>query len=117
MIAIRLSLAVLLMAGLVAANSRYEQIDTSDFTNRATAYQGRLVSVTGELFAVNADGKSIRVFDKQTRAIIDVQLNQMKKGQRNALILSSQRTVSVYGQVVSKNGKSIIVAHQVVPAS
>ena len=111
---IRLALAIFLLTGLAAANSRYERIDTADFMNRAEAYQGRLVLVRGDICAVNADRKSIRLFDTQTRALIDVQLTQLKKVQRSALMLNPVLHVSVYGRVEPRNGRLIIDAHQVV---
>jgi hypothetical protein len=115
MIIIRLTLAVFLLAGLAAANEGYEAIDTTNFVNRADSYQGRLVAVTGKVCAVSADGKSIQLFDAQSRALIDVTLTQLKKSQRRTLMLNPVRRVAVYGRVEMKNGKFVIDAHQVTP--
>ena len=117
MTAIRLSFAILLLAGLAVANGRYEQVSSTDLLNRSDEYRGRLVAVSGEVCAINADGKSLRLFDKQRRALIDVQLTQLKKSQRNALLMSSERNVLVYGQVASREGKTVIEAHEVVSNS
>ena len=114
MTAIRLTLAILLLAGLTAANTKYERIDSSDFVTRGDAYQGRLVAVTGEVCAVNADGKSVRLFDPDTRALIDVTLNQMNRSQRRSLMLNPVRHVSVYGRAEVINGRVFIEAHQVI---
>jgi hypothetical protein len=110
-----LFLSVFLLAGTAAAHARYERIDTTDFAKRADIYQGRLVTVTAEVFAINADGKSIRLFDHESRALIDVDLTQLNKAERRALILNPVRRVSVYGRAAVKDGKLIIEADRAVP--
>lgn len=52
---IRLILTVLILAVVAVASDKYEPIDTTNFANRADAYQGRLVAVSGSVVAVNAD--------------------------------------------------------------
>src|SRR5262249_17909887 len=115
MISIRLIIAGLLLIGAATANGRYERIDTADLLNRADTYQGRLVAVSGKVCAVNADRKTIQIFEAQSKTLIDVQLKQLKKSQRSALIFSPVRNVSVYGRAESKDGRLVIEAHQVVP--
>jgi hypothetical protein len=115
MTSIRLVIASLLLFSAVGANGRYERIDTADLLNRADTYQGRLVTISGKVCAVNADRKSIQLFETQSRALIDIQLTRLKKAQRSALILNNVRNVSVYGRAESKNGRLVIEAHQVVP--
>jgi hypothetical protein len=105
---------VLFLAVVVTASDAYEPIDTTNFANRADAYQGRLVEVSGEVIAVNADGKSIQIFDTNTKALIEVRLLKLKKAQRNALMLNPVRNVSVYGKTEVRNGKLSIEAHKVV---
>ena len=114
MIIIRLTLTVLLLAAVVVANDAYESIDTTDFANRAASYQGRLVAVSGAVVAINADGKSVQIFDAGTKALIEVRLLNLKKAQRNALMLSPVRKISVYGKTELRNGKLSIDAHKVV---
>ena len=111
---VTLFLSVVLLAGSAFANARYERIDTTDFANRADTFQGRLVSVTAEVYAINADGKSIRLFDTESKALIDVTLTQLSKAERRALILNPVRRVSVYGRATVNNGKLIIEAHRAV---
>lgn len=111
---IRLILTVLVLAVVAVANDAYEPIDTTNFANRADAYQGRLVAVSGAVVAVNADGKSIQIFDTHTKALIEVRLLKLKKAQRNALMLNPVRNVSVYGKTEARNGKLSIDAHRVV---
>jgi len=112
---IRLTLTVLVLAVAVAASDAYEPIDTTDFSNRADAYQGRLVTVSGALVAVNADGKGIQLFDANTKALIQVNLLKLKKADRNKLMLSPVRNVAVYGRTEVRNGKLSIDADKVVP--
>jgi len=114
MIIIRLTLTVLLLAAVVVANDAYESIDTTDFANRAASYQGRLVAVSGAVVAINADGKSVQIFDAGTKALIEVRLLNLKKAQRNSLMLSPVRKISVYGKTELRNGKLSIDAHKVV---
>ena len=114
MILVRLTIAVLLLVGLAAASTVYEPIDTTNFGNRADTYEGRLIAVTAEVCAVNADGRSIQLFDPQSKALIDVTLTQLKRVERRALMLNPVRRVSVYGRAEMRNGRLIIDAHQVV---
>jgi hypothetical protein len=112
---VTLFLLVFLLAGTVAARTRYERIDTSNFVNRADIYEGRLVTVTAEVLAINADGKSIRLFDAESKALIDVKLTQLNKAQRRSLMLNPVRRISVYGRATVKDGRLIIDAHRAVP--
>jgi hypothetical protein len=111
---IRLILTVLILAVVAVASDEYEPIDTTNFANRADVYQGRLVAVSGSVVAVNADRKSIQIFDTTSKALIEVSLLKLTKAQRNALILNPVRRVSVYGKTEVRNGKLSIDAHKVV---
>jgi len=112
---IRLTLTVLILSVVVVANDAYEPIDTTNFANRVDSYQGRLVAVSGAVVAINADRKSIQIFDTHTKALIEVRLLTLTKAQRNALMLNGVRKVSVYGKTEVRNGKLSIDAHKVVP--
>ena len=112
---IRLTLTVLILSVVVVANDAYEPIDTTNFVNRADSYQGRLVAVSGAVVAINADRKSIQIFDTHTKALIEVRLLTLTKAQRNTLMLNGVRKVSVYGKTEVRNGKLSIDAHKVVP--
>jgi hypothetical protein len=112
---IRLTLTLLVLAVAVAASDAYEPIDTTDFSNRAGTYQGRLVTVSGAVVAVNADGKSMQLFDANTKALIEVSLLKLKKAERNKLMLNPVRNVAVYGKTEVRNGKLSINADKVVP--
>lgn len=111
---LRLTVAILMLAVVASASVEYQPIDTTDFANRAASYQGQLVSVTGQVCAVNADGKSVRLFDANSKALIDVSISHLQRSQRRALILNAVRRVSVYGKAEVINGKLSIDAHRVV---
>ena len=114
MTTLRLTFTILIMAGLVSASAHYNQVDTTNFATRAATYEGQLVAVTGKVCAVNADGKGVRLFDSETKALIEVDLSQLGRSQRRTLMLSGVHQISVYGKAEMKNGKLIIDAHRVV---
>ena len=114
MIAIRLSLAILLFAGMATAGTSYEAVAPKDFVSHAESYQDRLVALTAEVRAVNADGNSVRLFDPASKVLIDVSVAQLTKQQRRAIMMTPVRLVSVNGRAVLINGKLVIEAHQVV---
>ena len=114
MTTVRAIFAVLMLAGIATANVDYQPVDTTNFATRAAAYEGQLVAVTGKVCAVNADGKGVRLFDAETKALIEVNLSQLARSQRRTLMLSGVHQIWVYGKAEVKNGKLIIDAHRVV---
>jgi hypothetical protein len=111
MITIRLTLSILLLAGVAAAHGRYQRLDTADFAN-AAAYQGQLVVLTADICAVSADRKSVQLFDNQSKTFIQVDLTQLERTQRNALLFSPVRRISVYGRVAVAQGRMNVEAHR-----
>ena len=114
MTTVRLVFAILMLTGIATASAHYNQVDTTNFATRAAAYEGQLVAVSGKVCAVNADGKGVRLFDSETKALIEVNLSQLGRSQRRTLMLTGIHQVSVYGKAEVKNGKLIIDAHRVV---
>jgi hypothetical protein len=114
---LRITLAVVMLAGLANASVNYQSIDTTNFASRAAAYEGQLVAVTGQLCAINADGKSLRLFDKESKALIEVSLNHLSRSQRRELMMTGVGRVAVYGKAEVRDGKLIIDAHKVSLAS
>jgi|SRR5262245_35540276 len=109
---LRITIAIVMLAGIANASASYQSIDTTNFANRAATYEGQLVAVSGQVCAVNADGKSIRLFDKDSKAIIDVSLDHVQRTQRRQLMMSGVRQVVVYGKAEVKDGKLTIDAHK-----
>jgi hypothetical protein len=114
---LRITLAVVMLAGLANASVNYQSIDTTNFASRAATYEGQLVAVTGQVCAINADGKSLRLFDKESKALIEVSLNHLSRSQRRELMMSGVGRVAVYGKAEVRDGKLIIDAHKVSLAS
>ena len=110
---IRLSLSIFLLAGMAVAHGRYERIDTTDFVNRPGDYHGRLVELTADVIAISADAKSLELFDSRSRMMITVNLTQLQKSQRRALMHSPVRRLVVYGQAMVLGNQLTIDAHRV----
>jgi hypothetical protein len=111
--AIRLTLSIFLLAGVAFGHGTYEAIDTADFVARPDTYEGRLVEVRAEVIAIGADSKSLQLFDEKSRLMIGVNLTQLSKAQRIALICSPERELVVYGQATVNGGRLVIDAHKV----
>jgi len=107
------TLSILLLAGLAAAHGRYEPIKTAEFVAHPESFDGRLVEVTADIIAISADGKSLELFDSQSRMSITVKLTQLSKSQRSALIHSPARRLLVYGQATVIGRRLVIDAHKV----
>ncbi len=110
---IRLTIAILLLTGIASASVDYQKIDTTGFAANAAAFEGQFVAVSGKICAINADGKSVHLFDSETKALIEVDLSRLQKSQRRSLILNPVQQISVYGKAELKNGKLVIGAHRV----
>jgi hypothetical protein len=116
--AFRLILSVVLVgcfAGLVAAHGVDERIEISDFARNPEAFAGRVVEVRGRVVAINANGKSLELFDPETRTSIAVQLAQLSKAERKALIRGDVRDVVVSGRADVVRGRLVIEAQRVDP--
>ena len=94
-------LIVLCFAGLTMAH------DDPD------AFAGRTVEVQARVIAINADGQSLELYDSPNRTRISVQLAQLSKAERKALIRSNVREVLVRGQVSMVAGRMTIHAESV----
>jgi hypothetical protein len=110
---LRLTVSILLLAGVAAAFGRYEPINTADFSAHPETYDGRLVEVRADIIAIGADSKSLQLFDAQSRMMIEVRLMQLSKAQRSALMHSPVRHLLVHGQATVIGGRLIIDAHKV----
>ena len=114
---IRLTLSIFLLAGVAVALGTYEAIDTTDFVARPETYEGRLVEIRAEVIAIGADSKSLQLFDEKSRMIIAVNLTQLSKVQRSALMRNPVRYLVIHGQATVSGGRLVIDAHKVVALS
>ena len=77
------------------------------------AFAGRTVEVKARVVAINADGQSIELFDSPSQTRISVQLAQLTKTERKALIRSDVREVLVRGRLAMIAGRLTIHAESV----
>ncbi len=110
---ILITLSLLMLAGLATAHGRYEPIKTAEFAAHPETFDGRLVEIRADIVAFNADGKSLEVFDSESRVAITVKLSQIQKSQRSALIHSPARRLLVYGQAIIVGPRLVIDAHKI----
>ena len=78
-----------------------------------TMAHGRTVEVQARVVAIHADGQSLELYDSASRTRISVQLAQLPKADRKALIRSDVREVLVRGQVSMVAGRLTIHAESV----
>jgi len=110
---IRIFLSLCFLTGLAAAQGSYKFLDIAEIIDNPEFYQGRLVEVRAEVVSVNADGKTVRLFDAQKEALIGVSLRQLDIQLRNALLREPVHRLSVYGRVGMSDGRAVIDAHRV----
>jgi hypothetical protein len=99
------------LAGLTMAHD--ERLKIADFVSNPDSFAGRTVEVQARVVAINADGKSLELYDSPSHARISVQLAQLTKTERKALMRSDVREVLVRGQVSMVAGKLTIRAESV----
>ncbi len=106
-------LIVICLAGLTMAHDAGERIKIADFASDPDAFAGRTVEVEARVVAINADGRSLVLFDSPSHTRISVQLAQLPKTERQTLIRSDVREVLVRGRVSMVAGRVTIHAESV----
>jgi hypothetical protein len=106
-------LIVICFAGLTMARGVDEQLKIADFASNPDAFAGRTVEVQGRVVAIHADGQSLEIYDSPSHTRISVQLAQLPKTERGALIGSDVREVLVRGRVSMVAGRLTIHAESV----
>lgn len=101
---------VICIAGLTMAHGSDERVKISDFVNDPESFAGRTVEVQARVTAINADGQSLELFDSPSLTRISVQLAQLPKAERTALICSDVREVLVRGRISMVAGRLVIHA-------
>ncbi len=112
----RLTLSLLIVicfAGLTMARGAGERLKIVDFVSDPESFAGRTVEVEARVVAISADGKSLELFDSPSHTRISVQLAQLPKTERKALICSGVREVLVRGRVSMVAGRMTIHAASV----
>lgn len=104
-------LIVICFAGLTMAHD--ERLNIADYASDPDRFAGRTVELQARVVAINADGQSLELYDSPNRTRISVQLAQLPKAERKALIRSDVREVLVRGQVSMVAGRLTIHAESV----
>lgn len=125
MFVIRLSLIVLLMAGVVFGQARnsvdqetgYTEVSLAQICKNPKDFAGHNVRLRAEVVSVAANGKSLHLFDGESGSLINVSLAGLKKSERRALILSAVHRVSVSGRLNLDLGRVVLDAEKVEPLS
>jgi len=99
--------------GIAAADVRYDKINIGDFCNNPAAFDGRSVEVSGRVIAINAQSKSMELFDSQSKTVVVVRLSQLPKSERVALINNDVRRVGVSGRARMVGARLVIDAEKI----
>ena len=113
---VRLTLSFLIVisfAGLTMARGAGERHSLADIASDPDGFAGRTVEVEARVVAIKADGQSLELFDSPSYTRISVQLAQLSKTERTALIRSDVREVLVRGRVSMVAGRLTIQAESV----
>jgi len=113
---LRLTLSFLIViccAGLTMARGADERIKIADFASDPDGFAGRTVEVEARVVAISADGQSLELYDSPSHTRISVQLAQLPRAERLALINSDVREVLVRGRASMVAGRLTIHADSV----
>ena len=99
--------------GIASADVRYDKINIADFCNNPAAFDGRSVEVSGRVIAINAQSKSMELFDSQSKTVVVVRLSQLPKSERAALINNDVRRVGVSGRARMVGERLVIDAEKI----
>ena len=106
-------LLIICISGLTMAHGSDERFKIADFVNDPDSFAGRTVEVQARVTAINADGQSLELFDSPSLTRIRVQLAQLPKVERTALICSDVREVLVRGRITMVAGRLTIHAESI----
>lgn len=97
------------------ASQNYVQVYVAELLQHPAEYQGRRVTVTAEIVSLNAQNRSLNVYDQHSRAQIGVSLEDVSKTQRRRIVTDPVHQVAVFGRVEMQNGQPVLKAEQVMP--
>ena len=115
---LRLTLSfVMLMgfAGVTLAGGVNERLDIAQLRRDPEAFAGRIVEVQARVIAINADGRSLVLFDSPSHTRVSVELAQLPETDRVALMSTDVRQVVVRGRAAIVEGRLTIQAQSVLP--
>ena len=117
-LSLRLTLSfVLLMgfAGVTLAGGVIERLDIAELRRDPDAFAGRVVEVQARVIAINADGRSLVLFDSPSHTRVAVEWAQLPETERIALMSTDVRQVVVRGRASIVEGRLTIQAQSVLP--
>src|SRR5262245_3470432 len=106
-------LIVICLAGLTMAHGADDRLTVADFARDPNGFAGRTVEVEARVVAINANGQSLELFDAPSHTRISVQLAQLPKAERRALLCSDVREVLVRGRASMVAGRMSIQAETI----
>ncbi len=112
-----LSFVILMSLAGVAVAGVNERVDIGDFRRDPESFTGRIVEVQARVIAINADGQSLVLFDSPSHTRLSVQLTQLPKTERMALMNADVRQVMVRGRASIVEGRLTIHAQSVLPVA
>ena len=115
---IRLTLSFILMMGFAGgalAGGVNERLEIGELRRDPQAFAGRIVEVQARVIAINADGRSLVLFDSPSHTRVSVELAQLPETQRSVLMSTDIRQVVVRGSASMVEGRLTIHAQSVLP--
>ena len=100
-------------AAVAMAKGDDEQLKIADVASDPESFAGRTIEVAAHVVAINADGRSLELFDSATHTQVSVQLAQLPRSERLALMRSDVRDVLVRGRVSMVAGRLTIHAESI----
>ena len=128
MLVIRLMMVMVLLAGVALGEGRnseemasaqneraggYAAINLNDLRRHPERYDGQRVTLTAEIVSISANYGSLHLFDEQSRALINVTLDQVKRSTRRSLVQDPIYRIAVFGRVNLDRGQLVVRAEKV----
>ena len=128
MLVIRLMMVMVLLAGVAFGEGRnseemasaqneqagaYAAINLNDLRQHPERYDGQRVTLTAEIVSISANYGSLHLFDEQSRALINVTLDQVKRSTRRSLVQDPIYRIAVFGRVNLDRGQLVVRAEKV----
>ena len=108
---------LLAVAGGALAGGVNERLDIAELRRDPQAFAGRIVEVQARVIAINADGRSLVLFDSPSHTRLSVELAQLPETERIALMSTDVRQVVVRGRAAIVEGRLTIQAQSVQPVA
>jgi len=98
---------------MATAATTNDEINVVELRNHPELFDGRAVEITGRVIAINADSKSLELFDSESKTTLRVRLEGLTRAQRDLLISSDVRRIRVVGRASKSRNRLVIDAEKV----